>query len=73
MSHSIKLLDVVTLMEDLPQHNLHRGQVGTVVEYLAPDVFEVEFCDDEGQTYAMSPLRAEQLLVLRHRALTKAA
>ncbi|MHA2344917.1 MAG: DUF4926 domain-containing protein, partial [Candidatus Hodarchaeales archaeon] len=53
MNKSIQLLDVVALTEDLPQHKLYRGQVGTVVEILASDVFEVEFNDDEGQTYAM--------------------
>jgi len=30
-----KLLDVVALTVDLPEYNLWRGQVGTVVEILA--------------------------------------
>ena len=60
----IDTLDVVALTEDLPEWGLHRGQVGTVVELLAPEVFEVEFSDDEGRTYASAALRAEQLLVL---------
>lgn len=34
-THSVKLLDVVALMVDLPEYNLWRGQVGTVVEMLA--------------------------------------
>lgn len=38
--------------EDLPDRKLKRGEVGTVVEILAPDVYEVEFSDDDGQTYA---------------------
>ena len=32
--NSIPLLAVVALTEDLPQHNLTRGQIGTVVEHL---------------------------------------
>jgi hypothetical protein len=56
---------VVALMEDLPRRGLVRGQVGTVVEILAPDVFEVEFSDDEGRAYALLALRADQLLALR--------
>ena len=44
---------------DLPKYNLYRGKVGMIVEPLAPQVFEVEFCDDEGQRYAMQPLKAE--------------
>jgi hypothetical protein len=45
---------------------LRRGQVGTVVEELAPNVFEVEFSDNEGRTYAMLALNADQLLVLHY-------
>ncbi len=66
MSRKIELLDVVALTEDLPQRGLQRGQVGTVVEILSPGVFEVEFSDDEGRTYAMLALRAEQLMVLHY-------
>ena len=36
MKNPIQLLDVVALNEDLPERNLSRGQVGTVVELLAP-------------------------------------
>lgn len=42
----IRLFDVVALTEDLPEHGLVRGQVGTVVEELAPEAFEVDFSDD---------------------------
>jgi hypothetical protein len=50
MSYAIQLLDVVALTEDLPARGLSRGQVGTVVESLAPDPYEVEFCDNDGRT-----------------------
>jgi Domain of unknown function (DUF4926) len=59
-------LDVVALKEDLPQHNLLAEQVGTIVETLAPEVYEVEFSDDDGQTYAMLPLHSQQLLQLKY-------
>jgi len=62
-----KLLDVVALIIDLPEQKLSRGQVGTVVESLGPDVFEIEFSDDEGRTYASLALKADQLLVLHYR------
>ena len=65
--HPIRVLDVVALTVDLPEQDLRRGQVGTVVEQLAPDTFEVEFSDDEGRAYAMLALRADQLLVLNYR------
>lgn len=69
MSNAIQLLHAVALTQDLPERGLSRGQVGTVVEALAPDVFEVEFCDNEGRTYASLALRADQLLVLHYRPL----
>lgn len=72
MDNSIQLLDVVALTEDLPQQKLYRGQVGTVVEILAPNVFEVEFNDDEGQTYAMLALRTDQLMVLHYQLFESA-
>jgi hypothetical protein len=63
---SFKLLDVVALTEDLLARGLVRGQVGTIVELLAPAVFEVEFCDNDGRTYASLALKASQLMVLHH-------
>ena len=64
---ALKPLDVVALLEDLPARGLLRGQVGTIVETLAPGVFEVEFCDNEGRTYASLALRSDQLMALHHR------
>jgi hypothetical protein len=61
-----KLLDVVALLRDVPEAQLVRGQVGTVVE-LYDGAYEVEFSDDQGKTYAMLALKPEQLLVLHHR------
>ncbi|MEG3974921.1 DUF4926 domain-containing protein [Microcoleus sp. herbarium8] len=61
-----KLLDVVALTVDLPQYNLWRGQVGTIVEMLADGAaFEVEFSDRNGRTYESVGLRPEQIMVLR--------
>lgn len=60
-----RLLDTVALLEDLPGHGLTRGQVGTLVEPLAPGVWLVEFSDDEGRTYAMPDVAESGLIVLR--------
>ncbi len=65
INSTVKLLDVVALLIDLPQHNLWRGQVGTVVEILAGgNAFEVEFSDRNGRTYESLGLRPEQIMVL---------
>jgi hypothetical protein len=60
----MNLYDVVALLEDLPDEGLKRGQVGTLVEEWEPGVYEVEFADTEGVTYAMVALRAEQVMTL---------
>lgn len=64
MRHDVNQYDVVALLEDLPQEGLKRGQVGTLVEEWEPGVFEVEFADPNGVTYALVALRAEQLMTL---------
>ena len=66
MNEQLKTLDVVALLEDLPEQQLIAGQVGTLVEELADGVFQVEFSDDEGRTYAMVALRADQLIHLHY-------
>jgi hypothetical protein len=63
---NLELLSEVALLRDLPEHGLVRGQVGTVVELLSPSAAEVEFCDDQGRTYAMAALRTEELIRLHH-------
>jgi hypothetical protein len=69
----IEMLSVVALLEDLPEEGLVRGQVGTVVESWAPNVYEVEFCDDNGKTYAMVALKGDQLMRLHHEPVNQAA
>lgn len=65
INNKVKLLDVIALTIDLPEYNLLRGQVGTVVELLADGAaFEVEFSDSNGQTYESLGLLPEQIMVL---------
>ncbi|MDQ2900809.1 MAG: DUF4926 domain-containing protein [Acidobacteriota bacterium] len=69
----MELLSVVALLEDMPQNGLKRGHVGTVVESLAPAVYEVEFSDDSGRTYASLALRSDQVMSLHHEPGHRAA
>ena len=64
MQVTLKLLDVVALDEDVPERKLLRGMVGTIVEVLAPDAYEVEFCGDDGRAYMTAALNASQLMLL---------
>ena len=65
--NEIKVLDLVAVLEDVPQHGLLRGEVGTVVELWKDGVFEVEFSDNSGKAYAFAALRPDQLIKLYFR------
>ncbi len=69
----LELLSVVALTKDLPEKELRRGQVGTIVENLASGIYEVEFSDDQGRTYALLALPADQLMRLYHQPQHHAA
>lgn len=61
------LYDVVTLDVNLPDSGLTKGMIGTVVDvYSSPfEAYEIEFCDDQGQTIELLPLEAGQLKLLQ--------
>ena len=69
----MKLLDVVALTQNIPDINLYQGQVGTIVEVYEPTIFEVEFVDLAGKTYAVETLNADQLMQLHYAPLLQAA
>ena len=66
MSNRPKINDVVALLSDQAEAKLARGQVGTVVDELDADHLLVEFSDDEGRAYAITPIRAADTLVLHY-------
>lgn len=71
---AISLLSPVAVLEDLPEHHITRGQIGTVVEALEHEgeqALLVEFSSEDGETYAIVPVKAEKLIEL-HRS-TRAA
>jgi hypothetical protein len=75
MGKDVKLLDTVALLDDVQVEDvlLKPGEVGAVVEILAPDVYEVEFCDDQGRAYAFASLHADQILVLHNQGKENSA
>ncbi len=74
MNEPIHMHDVVALLEDVPaEHHetgkpllLRRGQMGTVVMTYDGTAFEVEFSGTDGRAYAMLPVPAAKLIVLRN-------
>lgn len=61
---SLKLQDVVALLNDIPNERLVKGQVGTVVEALDEGVYEIEFADKQGRTLASLALLDSELMLL---------
>jgi len=68
----MKILDSVALRRDFPEQGLPAGLVGVVVEEWQEGIFEVEFADLEGRTYAFAAIAGEDLLPLHH-SLERAA
>ena len=70
----IQIFDTAALLEDLPEENLWRGQVGAVVEvYNNGEAFEVEFVDTNGNTYGLLTLLPQQIMILQREAVEKIA
>jgi hypothetical protein len=73
MNDDIQLHNIVALLEDLPVKHfetgqpllLRRGQIGTVVMTYDGLTFEVEFAGPDGRSYALLPIAASKLMVLR--------
>jgi Domain of unknown function (DUF4926) len=65
-TETLKMFDVVALLRDEIEHKVVKGQVGTIVEYLAEGVFEVEFANKFGETISEFAVKAEDLLKLHH-------
>ena len=54
-----KLLEIVVLNTDLPEHGLKKGDLGAVVQIYEPDGLEVEFVSASGQTQALVTLQVD--------------
>ena len=59
-----ELFDLVELLVDLSEHNLTRGEQGTIVEDYNDGYYEIEFSNNEGETIALCPLSKQQFMVI---------
>ena len=59
-----ELFDVVELLVDLPEHNLHPGVQGAIVHCHPDDTYEVEFTNEDGETMVLCPLSADQFIIV---------
>jgi len=66
----MKDLDVVVLAQDLPEHGLQAGDLGTVVlTHGEGDGYEVEFMTLAGETIAVVTLLASQARPIGHQEI----
>ena len=66
MDTGLREHDVVALTADLTQERLLRGQVGTIVHVHPDGSYLVEFSGPDGRAYALTPVRPDQVMLLRH-------
>jgi len=57
----LKELDRAVLTDDLPEHGLSAGDLGTIVMVHGQEGYEVEFVTLEGETLAIVSLHPDQL------------
>jgi hypothetical protein len=68
----INELDTVVLTDDLPEHGLKRGDIGTVVLLHGQTGYEVEFMTLDGETIAVISLASNQVRPIRRREIAQA-
>ncbi|HEV2969493.1 MAG TPA: DUF4926 domain-containing protein [Pirellulales bacterium] len=68
----IRELDTVALTDDIPEHGLMRGDIGTVVLLHSERGYEVEFVSLAGETLAVVSLRPEQIRSVGPREIAQA-
>ncbi len=64
-----KLLEVVALQRDVPEHELRAGDVGTVVELPDSEALIVEFMEASGSTRAVLMLATADVRKIRPREM----
>lgn len=68
----IRDLETIVLTEDLPEHGLKRGDLGTVVLIHAAGGYEVEFMTLDGQTLTVASLLPQQVRPVGRREIAQA-
>ncbi|MFN0243495.1 MAG: DUF4926 domain-containing protein [Planctomycetota bacterium] len=64
----LKALDIVVLRYDLPEHDMHEGELGAVVDVYEPNAIEVEFVEASGRTKALLTLDVSAVRALNDAA-----
>lgn len=68
----LKESDTIVLNADLPEHGLHRGDLGTVVLVHDQLGYEVEFMTLDGETLAVVSLSSDEVRAIGRREIAHA-
>jgi hypothetical protein len=68
----LKELETIVLTEDLPEHGLVRGDLGTIVLVHTAGGYEVEFMTLDGETIAVVSLHSHQVRPVGRREIAQA-
>lgn len=60
----MKTPDSVALLCEIPEKDLSRGRIGTILKEILPGIFLIEFSDENGVALEFAEIREENLLVL---------
>ncbi|QDD88204.1 DUF4926 domain-containing protein [Pseudomonas oryzihabitans] len=63
---SLKVNEVVRLLEDIPAEGVYSGSLGVIVAVFSgpEEAYEVEFCNEKGASTAQVALRPSQFEVM---------
>ena len=64
--NNIEKLDVVALLQNIPEENLSRGDIGTVLEVLDQGVYLLEYCDKNGKTIKTLEIKEDSLMKINY-------
>lgn len=59
-----ELYDIIELIVEIPERNLHIGDQGTIVLCHTPNDFEIEFSNELGETLELLTLNTNQFIVV---------
>ena len=59
-----ELFDVIELLTDIPERNLKKGEQGAIIEDYQDGVYEIEFCNNYGETIALCPIPQSKFMVV---------
>lgn len=67
---TIKELDKIVLNKDIPEYNLKKGDIGTIVMvHIEGEGYEVEFMTLDGDTVSVETLKSSDIRKIRKREI----